>query len=91
MAKTPPLAVSYRKSALRRVRGLSPAQRRTLDTVLKAVARDPGYRHNNLRPLAGVKDGFRLRLGDWRVSFVRDAKGGVIDVYEIEPRGSAYR
>ncbi len=59
--------------------------------MLDAVARDPAYRHNNLKPLAGVKDGFRLRLGDWRVCFVRDADGGVIDVYEIEPRGSAYR
>ena len=91
MARTPPLAISYRKSALYNVRNLSTAHKRTLRTVLGGIARDPKYKHNNLRPLKGVKNGFRLRLGDWRISFVRDAKDGAVDVYEIQPRGKAYR
>ena len=90
MARTP-LAVRYRKSALYHVRNLSAAHRRTLRVVLDGIAQDPRYRHNNLRPLKGVKNGFRLRLGDWRVSFVRDAKDGIVDVFEIQPRGKAYR
>lgn len=91
MARTPPLDVIYRKSALYNVRNLSAAHKRTLRTILSGIAQDPKYKHNNLRPLKGVKNGFRLRLGDWRISFVRDAKGGIVDVFEIQPRGKAYR
>lgn len=91
MAGSPPLAVTYRKTAFFNARNLSAAHKRSLRTVLSGVAQDPKYRHNNLKPLKGVKNGFRLRLGDWRVSFVRDAKEGIIDVFEILPREKAYR
>lgn len=91
MARTPPLAVTFRKSAFFNARNLSAAHKRTLQEVLKGIAQDPKYRHNNLKPLRGVKNGFRLQLGDWRVSFVRDAEGGTVDVFEIQPRGKAYR
>ena len=91
MARTSPLAVTYRKPALRRFRDLAPARQRTLATVLEAVAREPAYRHNNLKPLAGFKDGFRLRLAGWRVTFILDRKAGTLAVTEIEPRGKAYR
>ena len=87
----PPLEIRYRKSALFNVRNLPTAQRRTMQEVLNGIAGSPKYRHNNLRPLKGVKNGFRLRLGDWRVSFVRDARDGIVDVFEIQPRGKAYR
>lgn len=90
MAKAP-LAIRYRKPTLLNARNLSAAQKKTLRSVLDGVALDPKYRHNNLKPLKGLKNGFRLRLGDWRVSFFRDAKDGVIDVFEIQPRGKAYR
>ena len=91
MARTPPLEIRYRKSALFNARNLSAAHKRTLRTVLSGIAQDPKYRHNNLKPLRGVKNGFRFRLGDWRVSFVRDGKARIVDVFEIQPRGKAYR
>ncbi len=85
------MEIRYRKSALYNARSLSAPHRHTLKEVLSGIAQDPKYRHNNLKPLRGVKNGFRLRLGDWRVSFVRDARDGIIDVFEIQPRGKAYR
>lgn len=91
MARTPTLKIRYRKSALLNTRNLSVAHKRTLRTVLDGVAQGTDYRHNNLKPLKGVNNGFRLRLGDWRVSFVRDTVAGTVDVFEIQPRGKAYR
>ena len=40
---------------------------------------------NNVRKLQG-REGYRLRVGDWRVVFDRD--GVVLDILEIGPRGS---
>jgi len=42
---------------------------------------------NNVRKLQG-REGYRLRVGDWRVVFDRD--GVVLDILEIGPRGSIY-
>jgi mRNA interferase RelE/StbE len=42
---------------------------------------------NNVKKLQG-RDGYRLRVGDWRVIFDRD--GVVLDILEIGPRGSIY-
>lgn len=91
MTKTTPLAIIYLRKALRRARDLPAGQLKTLETVLDGLATDPDYRHNNLKPLAGHKDTFRLRLGDWRVTFVIDAKARTLTCIEIQPRGSAYK
>lgn len=34
---------------------------------------------------------WRLRVGDWRVRFVRDSETGVVYVVRVLPRGRAYR
>jgi len=36
-------------------------------------------------------DEWRLRVGDWRVRFKRDAETGVVYVVRVLPRGRAYR
>jgi mRNA interferase RelE/StbE len=36
-------------------------------------------------------DEWRLRVGDWRVRFERDAETGVVCVVRVLPRGRAYR
>ena len=41
--------------------------------------------------LKGVPNGFRIRVGDWRVSYTLDYQAGVMSVFEIAPRGGAYR
>lgn len=91
MTKTTPLAINIRKPALRRVRDLTASQLKTLKAVLDGVAADRTFRHNNLKVLAGSNAAFRLRLGTWRVIFVRDAKARTLTVTEIQPRGSAYK
>jgi mRNA interferase RelE/StbE len=59
--------------------------------ALERIAVDPFARNNNIKPLRGIPDGYRVRVGDWRVSYTLDHRADVIDVFEIAPRGGAYR
>jgi mRNA interferase RelE/StbE len=61
-----------------------------VDAKLAALVRQP-------RPRGAVKlqaredDGWRVRVGDYRVLYTVDDAAGVVSVYHIRPRGSAYR
>lgn len=70
---------------------MQPAKARDIRQALARVAADPSAPNPNLRPLKGVPNGFRIRVGDWRVSYTVDHTARVIDVFEIAPRGGAYR
>ena len=70
---------------------MQPAKAKDIREAIDKVAADPTAPNNNLRPLQGVPNGFRIRVGDWRVSFTLDRQAGVLSVFEIAPRGGAYR
>jgi mRNA interferase RelE/StbE len=70
---------------------MQPAKAKDIREATDKVAADPTAPNNNLRPLQAVPNGFRIRVGDWRVSFTLDRRAGVISVFEIAPRGGAYR
>lgn len=53
----------------------------------EAYARDPDSQSNNIVRLKG-RDGYRLRVGDWRVIF--DTQGNVMAILAVGPRGSIY-
>jgi mRNA interferase RelE/StbE len=76
------------RKALSRVQ---PAKAQDIREAIARVAADPWAPNNNLRPLKGVPNGFRIRVGDWRVSYTVDREAALIDVFEISPRGGAYR
>jgi mRNA interferase RelE/StbE len=44
----------------------------------------------DVRRLAG-RDGYRLRVGDWRVLYDLDERLRVIDVVDVRQRKEAYR
>ncbi len=67
------------------------AKARDIRQAIAGVAADPSARNPNLRPLKGIPNGFRIRVGDWRVSYTLDRAAGILDVHEITPRGGAYR
>ena len=91
MTKSPPVEIVFSKAATDRLIDMPKSQARAARDVLARVAADPGFRHNQLKPIKGVKDGFRFRAGNWRVSFTLDRRAGVLKVFKIAPRGSAYR
>ncbi len=84
------MELAYRKTALKRLRRMQPAKARALRNAIARVAADSHATHPQVRPLAGVPHGFRIRVGDWRVSYTLDSEAGVMEVFEIEPRGGAY-
>ena len=79
------------RDALKVLSRIQPAKARDIRQAIAKVAADPPARTPNLRPLKGVPSGFRIRVGDWRVSYTLDRTAGVLDVFEIAPRGGAYR
>ena len=90
MAKAPPIKITFKRDAVDRLINMPKSQAQGTQKILTQVAADPGFRHNELKPLKGVKNGFRFRAGNWRISFTLDRRAGVLEVFEIAPRGSAY-
>ncbi len=83
-----PWRVELTRTAQRDLRHLDPQIWRRVNDALDALADDPRA-STNLRRLTGRPE-TRLRVGDWRVPLIIDAKGRVILVMRILPRGRAY-
>ena len=79
------------RDAVKALRKMQPAKATDIRVEIDRVAADPSAPNNNLQPLTGVPDGFRLRVGDWRVSYTLDRASQTLRVFEIKPRGGAYR
>lgn len=58
---------------------LQPAKARDIRQAIARVAANPSAPNPNLRPLKGVPNGFRIRIGDWRVSYIHDSAAQVSD------------
>jgi mRNA interferase RelE/StbE len=64
-----------------------PAKR--IRTKLLALAANPLARNPNVKKLTG-REGYRLRVGNWRALYAVDPGHEVISVMVIKPRGAAY-
>lgn len=62
----------------------------TIRAKINALAIDPYAPNPNAKKLAGV-NGYRLRVGDWRVLYEIEDDHVVIVVLAIKPRGGAYK
>ena len=57
---------------------------------IEQVAQNPYAPDRNVTKLQG-RDGYRLRVGDWRVLYDLNDEQLIVLVLEIGPRGSIYR
>ena len=73
--------------ARRDFRRADPQVRRRIIEALDRLVSDP--QGSDVKKLVGRQDEWRLRVGDWRVRFTREA--GTIYVLRVLPRGRAYR
>ena len=64
--------------------------RRRIRAKVALVAGDPTVPNRNLDHLTGM-DGYRLRVGDWRVIFELDHEARTLNVRAVRERGSAYQ
>ena len=67
----PAFKVEYSKGARRRLRRLPDSVAHTIIGKIHALALDPFAANNNVTRLRAV-DGFRLRVGNWRVLYSLD-------------------
>jgi len=64
-----------------------PVQRRIIVALDRLTDNPPA---GDVVKLTNVEE-WRLRVGDWRVRFERDAETGVVNVLRVLPRGRACR
>lgn len=57
---------------------------------LEAIAANPYADHPNAKKLQG-REGYRLRVGDWRVLYTIQSEKLVILVLKVASRGEVYR
>jgi mRNA interferase RelE/StbE len=81
------MEVRYTKTALKALTRMPTVAARLIRSKIEQYAEAPASLANNVKKLQG-RDGYRLRVGDWRVIFDQD--GVVLDVLQIGPRGSIY-
>ena len=82
------MRVAYTKAALRTLKRIPANEAQRIQEKIEAYAADPASQANNVVKLQG-RDGYRLRVGDWRVIF--DSDGTVMAILAIGPRGDIYR
>jgi mRNA interferase RelE/StbE len=86
-------ALVWKRDVVKAMLRIEPRRAAAIRAAMQAIGADPPPRgrHRNVVALAGVPDGYRLRVGDWRVSFLVDHAQDEIEVFEVAARGSAYR
>lgn len=82
--------VVYTKRATKALARMSSADRQRIQRALRQLAQDPRGASLDTKPLRG-RDGFRLRIGDWRVIYEFDGDHLVILVLHIGARGDVYK
>lgn len=85
------MTITIRKTALKALRKMQPAAAARIESAIEKFAGNPAANPANVKPLTHVEGGFRIRAGDWRVFLTLDPGNGNMDVFEIAPRGGAYR
>jgi mRNA interferase RelE/StbE len=81
------MEIRYNKAATKALLKMPANTARLIRNEIEQYASNPDSMASNVRKLQG-RDGYRLRVGDWRVIFDRD--GVLLDILEIGPRGSIY-
>ena len=82
--------LTYLKRAERALLAMPRATAILIRGKLRNMATDPLAPNNNVKKLQG-REGYRLRVGDWRIIYeIRDEQLIVL-VLDIGPRGGIYR
>ena len=82
--------VIYRKSAIKARSKMTKSTARNIIKKITKLAANPHAQNNNIKKLKG-RDGYRLRVGDYRVFYDIIDKQLIIEVIDILPRGDAYK
>ena len=84
------MKLAYSKACLRVLRQMPANEARRIRSKIEAYAADPASQANHVAKLQG-RDGYRLRVGDWRVIYRVDDKLNSVFVASIAHRREAYQ
>jgi len=79
--------VNYSRNALKALRRIPVNEANRIREKINQYAATPAALARSVVKLQG-REGYRLRVGDWRVIFAED--GTVIDILDVAPRGGIY-
>ena len=68
---------------------MDPGIAKRIRSKILALARDPNAPNNNIKRLTGV-DGYRLRVGDWRVIYTLRHQALTVVVIRVGHRSEVY-
>jgi mRNA interferase RelE/StbE len=83
-------SVSYSSEALRTLARMDRGIAKRLRAKILALARNPLAANNNVKKLVGI-DGYRLRVGDWRVIYTLRHEVLTIIVIRVGHRREIYQ
>ena len=79
----------FSRRSQRDLRQRTPEQRQQIVDAIEGLKERP--MHGDIKKLAGSPEEWRLRVGEYRVTFALDRQAGEIVILRVLPRGSAYR
>lgn len=82
--------IIFKKEAAKSLNKIPRIVAKLIREKLEAVAANPYANHPNAKKLQG-RDGYRLRVGDWRVIYEVQNEQLMILVLRVAPRGEVYR
>jgi mRNA interferase RelE/StbE len=82
-------SITYTADAIRSLERMDPRIAKRIRSKVLALARDPNAPNNNLKKLTGV-DGYRLRVGDWRVIYTLSHQALTVVVIRVGHRSEVY-
>ncbi len=85
-----PYTIAFTKQAVRVIQKMPRDTARMVNQKLEQIAEDPFASHPNVTKLQN-REGYRLRVGDWRVIYMIQREQIVILVLKIGLRGEVYR
>ena len=81
------LEITYSKQARKILRSMQSKTAKRILTAIEKLADNPAHGDLDVKAPRGL-DGYRLRVGDWRVIYSHDDL--VLAIEKIAPRGGAY-
>jgi len=81
--------IEYSKQSIRALRRMPTHIAILIRGKIGSLAEDP-FGAPGVKKLAG-RDGYRLRVGDWRVLYLLDGQRPRVLITEIGPRGGIYQ
>lgn len=83
-------SVTYTADAIKALGGMDPAIAKRIRAKILALAQNPVAPNNNVKKLTGV-EGYRLRVGNWRVVYSLKRQILTVVVIRVGPRSEVYK